>query len=403
MVVGIISEYNPFHNGHLYQIEKIREEFGADTAIIAVMSGNFVQRGGIAIADKALRAKCAVISGVNLVLELPFPFSMSSAEFFAKSAVNILNSLGCVDVLSFGSESGDIDTLVKIATAMSSNIYTDTVEELMASPESAKLGYPRICEQAFISLFGQGIDFDFSPNNILAVEYIKALISSNSSITPHTIKRHGNLFSDESIVEGNIQSATAIRTAIANKDISALEFVPNITKNIVLDAIKTGDFPCDEEKLGTAIISSFRLNSPTTDEAIHDAAGGLYNRLKDISFKTNTIKDMVISAESKKFTKARIRRAIFNSFLSVTSSQVKELPQYTQILALDSIGRGILKSIRKRSEFPILTKPSDTADLGDVAKKQKELSDRADSVFQLAKPLPKDGNLSVRFTPFVKK
>ena len=115
MNIGIICEYNPFHNGHLYQIEKIREEFGADTNIIAIMSGNYVQRGGVAIADKGLRAKCAVLSGVNLVLELPFPFSMSSAEYFAKSAVHILDSIGCIDYISFGSESGSIEELNKTA------------------------------------------------------------------------------------------------------------------------------------------------------------------------------------------------------------------------------------------------------------------------------------------------
>ena len=118
MNIGIVCEYNPFHNGHLYQIQKIREEFGSDTNIIALMSGNFVQRGGVAIADKGLRAKCAVLCGVNLVLELPFPFSMSSAEFFARSAVSIFNSLGCIDYISFGSELGDVVTLERTAELM---------------------------------------------------------------------------------------------------------------------------------------------------------------------------------------------------------------------------------------------------------------------------------------------
>lgn len=403
MIVGIISEYNPFHNGHLYQINKIREEFGEDTKIVALMSGNYVQRGGIAIADKALRAKCAVLSGVNLVLELPFPFSMSSAEFFAKGAVGILNNLNCIDVLSFGSEDGDITTLIKVATIMNSEDYQNTIKVLSSESSYKKLGYPKICEMALRYNLSQEINFEFTPNNILAVEYIKTLISSNSSITPHTIRRQGASFDNESIIPGDIQSATAIRNSIRHKDISALKYTPDITKNAILEAINSGDFPCDEERLSSAVISSFRLNTSCDREIYHDTYGGLYNRLKDISFETNTINDMVSSAESKTFTKARIRRAIFNSYLSVTSSQVKETPAYTQILALDSDGRGILKLIRKDSSFPILTKPSDIGTLSENAKRQKAISDRADSVFQMTKPIQKDGNLALRFTPFVKK
>ena len=403
MVVGIISEYNPFHNGHLYQIEKIREEFGQDTAIVSVMSGNYVQRGGIAIADKALRSKCAVLSGVNLVLELPFPFSMSCAEIFARSAVHIMNSLGCVDVLAFGSENGNIEQLTKIAKAMLSKEYATIMKELNADKMHIGLGYPKMCELALRKINGANDGVEFTPNNILALEYIKSLISSSSTITPHTIERKSSSFSDESIISGSIQSATAIRCAINAKDITALEYVPHSNKTAILDAIKTGDFPCDEEKLAPAIISSFRLNSMTASEHIQDAAHGLYNRLRDISFETNTIYDMVISAESKKFTRSRVRRAIYNSYLSVTSSHVDELPAYTQLLALDEVGRGILKSIRKQCDFPIITKPSDYIEYGEAVIRQKQMSDRADSVFQLSKPAPKDGNLALRFTPYVKK
>ena len=138
MNIGIICEYNPFHNGHLYQIEKIRQHFGDDTNIIAVMSGNYVQRGGVAIADKGVRAKCAVLAGVNLVLELPFPFSMSSAEYFARSAVHILTEVGCVDYISFGSESGDLDTLERTAKLMLRDDFLPTLERLSVDPEKKK-------------------------------------------------------------------------------------------------------------------------------------------------------------------------------------------------------------------------------------------------------------------------
>ena len=403
MNIGIICEYNPFHNGHLYQIEKIREEFGDDTNIIAVMSGNFVQRGGVAISDKSLRAKCATLAGVNLVLELPFPYSMSSAEYFAKAAVHILDSIGCVDYISFGSESGSIDALEQSARIMLSDEFKSKMISLTESPETRKLGHATLCEIALRSLDSSNASVSLEPNNILALEYIKALISSNSTIKPHTIKRAYNSFSDKTMVPGDIQSASAIRSSIEQKDISALEYVPNITKNHILEAISTGDFPCDNERLSTAVIASLRLNSSADCGDIHDTVGGLYNRLYELSFKANTIESLICAAESKNFTKSRIRRTLFYSLLGVTSSQFNQLPAYTQVLALDSRGRAMLKEIGKRSHFPILTKPSDIDKLPELAIPQKMLSDKADAIFQMSKPEPKDGKSALRFTPFVKK
>ena len=403
MNIGIICEYNPFHNGHLYQIEKIREEFGADTNVIAVMSGNFVQRGGVAIADKGLRAKCAVLCGANLVLELPFPYSMASAEYFAKAAIHILDSIGCVDYVSFGSESGDIESLRRTAEAMLSDDFARVMDSLSADPQKRKLGHAALCDVALKSIANvDGTVAELTPNNILAIEYIKAIISLKSDIKVHTVKRAYNSFSEEGFVPGTVQSATAIRNSIEQKDISALEYVPGITKKVILDAIQTGDFPCENESLATAVIASLRLNSSTDCEEIHDANGGLYNRLKDLSFKTNTIESLICSAESKHFTKARIRRTLFYSLLGVTSSQFDNLPAYTQLLGLDSRGRAMLRTIGKQSQFPVLTKPSDVSKLPDVAMPQKMLSDKADAIFQMTKPIPKDGNSALRFTPFVK-
>ena len=403
MNIGIICEYNPFHNGHLYQIEKIREEFGSDTNIVAVMSGNYVQRGGVAIADKGIRAKCAVLSGVNLVLELPFPFSMSSAEYFARAAVHILTEIGCVDYISFGSESGSLDALYSTAELMLTNEFNEKLSSLSDDPSKRKLGHAALCEVALKEISNSENTVSLTPNNILAIEYIKAAISLKSNLKLHTVKRAFSSFSDEEFVPGNIQSATAIRKSISEKDISALEFIPDITKNTILEAISTGDFPCENEKLDTAVITSLRLNLPSLYEDIHDTSGGLYNRLKDASFKTNTIESLICAAESKNFTKARIRRSLFYSFLGVTSSQLKELPAYTQLLAFDSHGRAMLKTIGKQSSFPVLTKPSDTEKLPSSALPQKAISDKADSVFQMTKPIPKDGNYALRFTPFVKK
>ncbi|MBR2431756.1 MAG: nucleotidyltransferase family protein, partial [Clostridia bacterium] len=153
MTVAIISEYNPFHSGHEYQINAIREELGSDTEIIAVMSGNFTQRGELALADKYLRAEWAVRCGVNLVLELPFPYSMSSAEIFARSAVSIIKSLNVVDMISFGSESGDAKALTEIAENMLKDEYKSAFDSLKSSEEYKNLGYPALCEEAYKKAF----------------------------------------------------------------------------------------------------------------------------------------------------------------------------------------------------------------------------------------------------------
>lgn len=399
--VAIICEYNPFHNGHKYQIDKIREEFGQDTCIVAIMSGNFTQRGEIAIADKSLRARCAVDSGVNLCLELPFPFSISSAEFFASSAVHIANSIGTVEYLSFGSESGDIDVLTRTAECMMSEKYALTFKSLAA--EGKNEGYPKICERALLLAFGKEESFaKMSPNNILAVEYIKALMRSSSTIKPHTIKRRGSEYDDTYLCSSKYPSAAAIRASVLAGDISALEYVPDTTKHLIISAIESGEFPCLEDRLSTAVISALRLNSPLEREGIHDTKGGLYNRLITKSFEAHDINTLVLLTETKKYTTARIRRIMWYSFFGVTSSEVYQLPMYTQLLAMDSLGRSELKRIKKISDFPILTKPSRTDKLNEGAMKQKSAADRADSLFQLTKPSAVNGNYALTFTPYVK-
>ena len=261
-VAAIITEYNPFHKGHKYQIDKIREKLGNDTVIIAIMSGNFTQRGEAAVADKTIRARAAIECGVNLVLELPFPFSMSSAEFFAKSGVYIATSIGIVDYLVFGSECGDIKKLSDIASIMLSPEYELLLEGLRCDPLFNDYGYPELCEEALFRIYGKEITRDFlTPNNILSIEYIKAILSLGSNITPLTIKREGAGYHDIINPMTEFQSATAIRTEISSENLSALDFVPEKAKEVYLDAINEGKMPSDISRLDLAVISFFRLNS----------------------------------------------------------------------------------------------------------------------------------------------
>ncbi|MBQ1260910.1 MAG: nucleotidyltransferase family protein [Clostridia bacterium] len=403
LTVAIISEYNLFHKGHEHQIREIRRELGEDTRIIAIMSGNYTQRGQLAVADKFVRAKAALMCGVNLVLELPFPFSMSSAEFFARSAVKIADSIGVVDYLSFGSETGDIDALIRVKKNTERDEFQDRFKAALDAPKSAGVGYAQLCESVYRDCFGKSEVDLTAPNNILALEYVKALSYHKSPIKPHTVKRAGGGYNDELISGEELQSATAIRTILKNDVYSALEYVPENAKNVFLEAYNDKSLPCDESRLDAAVIASFRLNSPGAECDVHDALGGLYNRLRGASFEANSISSLLRLTETKKFTRARIRRAIWYSYFGVTSSDVRALPEYTQLLATDKCGQGILREIKKVGCIPILTKPSATEKLSEAARLQKQLSDRADSVFQLTKNKSVSGNYSLTCTPFVKK
>lgn len=399
-VVAIISEYNPFHKGHEHQINEIRKEFGKDTAIVAIMSGNYTQRAEVAFTDKFIRAKAAVLSGVDLVLELPFPYSMSSAEFFASAGVHIADSIGATH-LSFGSESADIDLLTEVAVRMDSPEYK--AQMTAAQKENKELGYPVLSEKVYNELYGGSLGVFLTPNNILGLEYIKAIKRQKSKLIPHTVKRVGASYSESSVVSGDIQSATAIRN-LAMTDFSLIEkFLPTLSFEAYNEAYIKGMLPASLDALSGAILAFFRLNPPTRKTEFHDAKDGLYNRLHSNALDATSLSHLITLTDTKKFTNARIRRAILNSFLGVTSSDVKDLPEYTQVLGMNDIGKAILKNREKRTDFTVITKPSNTKGLSERAKKQKALSDKADSVFMLSLPTPTLGSTDIRSAPFILK
>lgn len=403
MTVAIISEYNPFHSGHKYHIDAIRKEFGEETKIVAVMSGNFTQRGEIAIADKYLRAEWATLAGVDLVLELPFPYSVSSAEIFAKAAIKIIDSIKIADYISFGSELGNADRLFEVARNMQTELYKEQLKKLLRTPETKPIGYPRACELAYKSCFFKDLEDNFfSPNNILAVEYIKAILSFKSNLKVHTVKRIGADYSQNCVINSEYQSAMALRSLLKTEPDAAIKFIPEAAKNSFYENLgKT--FPTDTEKLASAIISHFRLSQAKDGKNIFDSGQGLYERIRNASFEAKDISELISLTETKKFTNARIRREIWYAFFGVTSSTVKELPKFTQVLAFNEKGRALLKSIKERSKFHIITKPSAYAELPSRALRQKMALDRADTVFQLTKPSFTHGKSALLSKPFVKK
>lgn len=402
MTVAIVAEYNPFHTGHKFQIDEIRRTFGCDTKIIAVMSGNYTQRGELAIADKFKRAEWACLSGVDLVLELPFPYSMSSAELFARAAVSIIDSLSVVDYISFGSESGNAEELTAVSDNMLSEKYQNKFLELSKSSDCSNLGYPSICEAAYRAAFSESLPENyFSPNNILALEYIKAIKTLKSNLKIHTVKRAGKDYNDSELSGAIHASALGIRKCIEASSDAYLPFIPEEMSSSFTAALENGEMPASEDKLSSAVISLFRLSSANSDN-IFDAGGGLYNRMRNASFEADTISSLIALSTTKKFTTSRIRRSVYYSFFGVTSSSVKELPEYTQVLAFGENGRALLKSIKERSGIAVLTKPSKKDTLTKRALLQKELSDKADSIYQLALPKKRSGVHDLLSKPFVK-
>ena len=396
--VAVICEYNPFHSGHLYHFRRIREDFGENTSIVAIMSGNFTQRGEPAIAPKSYRAAAALDCGANLVLELPFPYSSSSAELFATAGVMIADKLGFVDYLSFGSENGDVDALKKAAEITASEEFRLAFASLS---DNKAMGYPERYEAAYNQVSNDSIAF--TPNNILAIEYIRALNRIGSSIKPHTVTRCGAGYNTEELTGTVHPSAMAIRSALGGGNTDIVDILPQGSKSHFERALLNGDFPTSEKLISSAIISYLRLSPDSPSEIYHDAGDGLYNRLRSASFEANDISSLLELSAAKIYTNARLRRTMWSIFLGVTSSDVKSSPEYTQVLALDTAGMTLLKSRRKRDDFFVLTKPSDTKGFSDAALRQKLLSDKADSVYELTKPSPKSGKSILRFTPYVKK
>ena len=241
------------------------------------------------------------------------------------------------------------------------------------------------------------------PNNILAIEYIKALNSFDCDIEPITVKRVAAEYSSKDLGEGIIQSATALRPLFFSDPRSALAYIPSGAREVYSEALKDGRAPLDMSRLDLALISFLRLNPPRQTEDIHDASGGLYNRLHNISFEAVSISALMQKVETKRYTNSRIRRAIWNAYLGVTSSEIRSLPSYTQVLAMNTVGRALLKEIKRKSDFPVITKPASYKDMGDDVIRGREMANKADSVLVLAEKKAISGRFPLTFTPYVKK
>ena len=334
--IGLICEYNPFHNGHLYHIEKTKELY-PDSLIILVLSSCFTQRGHLSILTKEEKTKIALDNKIDLVVELPFVFSSQSADIFAKGAISILKELGC-DTLVFGSESNDVDKLKEIANIQLNNsLYDDLVKSYLEDG----VNYPTAMSNAVRDI----TDLDIgTPNDLLGLSYVKEIIRQDACINPVTIKRT-NDFHDEEINK-SIVSATAIRKAL-NDNIDIKENVPNLVYEYLQNKKNFDYFNYLKYKVLTEDIDISKYQ--TVDE-------GIENRIINYIDKCNNIDELINKVKTKRYTYNKISRMLIHIITSFTKEEALDQDiHYIRVLGFNDIGKEYLNSIKKKINVPIIT------------------------------------------------
>ncbi len=374
--VGIVCEYNPFHRGHQYLIEESRRRLGEDTAVICTMSGDFVQRGEAAIFDKFTRAEAACRTGADLVVELPLPWCLSSAEGFASGAVAMLTALGC-DTLAFGSESGDADALEKLAAYLLSPDALTDIRRRMG--EDASLSFARARQLSAQAALGDTALLLNRPNDILGVEYLKAIRKSGADIKSLIVRREGG--GHDSRGEGAFRSAMQLREMIrAGEDPSP--YIPAAAMAVYRSAADSGQIR-DDRLLETALLSRLYSVKPEAFDALPDAGGGTGRRLYSAVRNGGGTEQIAAAASSKRFTNARMRRMLLCAALGVCAEDTKGVPPYIRVLAANEKGRALLRERGGQSAIPILAKPAAVRYLGERAERIFTLGAGAHDLYRL--------------------
>ena len=352
-VVGIIAEYNPFHNGHSYHIQNTKAQTGADF-VVAVMTGNFTQRGNTSVINKWEKTKMALNGNADLVVELPTIYSVSSAENFANGAVKILNELGIVDTISFGMEADDVSTLNNIA-----NVLVNEPPEYKAILEH-ELGkgnsFPKARENAlmmYLNDIKRYANVVKGSNNILAIEYLKALKKQKSSIVPFGVKREKVYYNSTKIID-EYASATGIRNLLLHNQIEEVrKVVPAKSYSILLNNLRQGTYVLDIIAYNDEII--YKLRSMTVKQIANlpDVSEGLEYLIKDVSNKTNNLIELINGIKSKRYTQTRIQRILLYALLGITKKDMemsKKITPYIRVLGCSEKGKILLSQINSKAK-----------------------------------------------------
>ena len=337
---AVICEYDPLHLGHVRQYALLREVLGEDARIVCLMSGSFVQRGRPAVIDAPTRARAAVQSGADLVLELPLTASLSSAEGFAAGAVDVLDRLGVVDFLCFGCESGDGNKIMSTAKQLRSKAFS----EALRSRLTEGMSFAATRQMALENLGGDGSVLQ-NPNDILAVEYCKALLALGSKIAPLAVRRAGGYHDTE--IDPVNPSATALRALMPDK--KWLDYVPEAARPLFVQArlhrIEYGE---------RAVLARLRSMEEDEFEALPYGSEGLWRKLMTESRRASTLEDLITSVKSRRYARSRIERMILCAFLGVRAGDLTASAPYVRALAFNDAGRDVLREARDLGSVPVL-------------------------------------------------
>lgn len=351
-VLGIIAEYNPFHNGHMYHLQKAKEQSGAQYCI-CVMSGNFVQRGNTSIVNKWKKAEMALLNGVDLVIELPTIYSVASAEGFSLGAIKLLNNLKIVDAISFGTETSDFAALNNISSIV--NEEPMKYKSILNSELKKGLSFPKARENALMLYLNDNKRYDNilnTPNNILAIEYLKALKKIKSTIQPIPIKREKVYYNDNVIVD-EFASATAIRKLLKNEEFSEIrKVVPKSTYQILKKETELGNVVLDLSRYEKEIIYNLRRMTVSEIAELPDVNEGLEHSLKNAANYSNDITNFINIVKTKRYTVTRIQRILICALLGITKRDVgmaKKAEPYIRVLGFNEKGKELISRINKQN------------------------------------------------------
>lgn len=355
-ILGIISEYNPFHNGHLYHLQESQNIINPDCTV-CIMNGNFMQRGTTSLINKWAKAQMALNSGIDLVIELPTVYGISSAENFANGAIKILNSFKCDTSISFGSEIGDISILNDFA-----NILLDEPSEyksILNHELSKGLSFPKARENAMLMYLNDVRKYSnvlSGSNNILAIEYLKAIKKQKSNIYPFTIKRAGADYNSLESV-GKFASATAIREMLfEKKDVKS--FMPASSYSILKEELRAGRFVKDISCFEKEIIYKIRTMTLAEIAEIADVSEGLENKIKSAASSCNTFDELIEKIKSKRYTLSRVYRILLCILLGITKKDIansyKTTP-YIRVLAMNNYGKKLVSELSRNKNLNIIT------------------------------------------------
>lgn len=401
---GVICEFNPFHNGHARLLTAMREAVGEGGCVLCLMSGRFVQRGTPALADPYLRARMALLGGADLVLELPFPWSCAGAEGFAEAGVHILRGLG-VDILAFGSETGDLPLLRAAATAMAMPGFREACARLVrdgTGTTEAFIRTVRVFLKDVPSCSPVPADFPAS-NDLLAINYLRALDRQGGGMTPLILRRQGQPYREDVLRDPAAPSASALRLLIRENppdrlgDLLAGTMPPPVLE-LLLSAIRAGEAPTREDALLPYFHGLFRLSEPGSLGQVAELSGGLADRMVRAAREAGRPEDFMEALRTRLYPDARLRRGMLYAAAGVRGEDVKSPPTYTTLLAANATGCRFLRALRRRKNAPVtvVTKPSHAP-----AGRQNHLATQADALFTLCLPVPTGADRLTRQSPYI--